>query len=391
MSDEPTTPDAPSGAASAESAGEPIRRPSGRHKQATLDFKSGGWVLVLMLVLCSLVVAWRLPYLIDAAARSGVGDGQDPTTYGFELGGLAAEQRATLAAAAPKDMLPSLVDPALMTAAEAGEFKLGRSKLLVRGDRVIGVVVDGEACAYPLRVMNWHEVVEHELGGVPLAVTYSALCDAVRVYDRRLGGETVSLGVSGLLIDSNPLLYDKRGEADSSAGESLWSQLDGAALSGPLAGQRLRALPATLTHWEDWLALHPETRVITPDLRRGKLYKRDPYSSYEGTEAIRFPVDPEPPAGLSPKARVLAVTAGGETCVFPLDALATAADDAGEVQATVGGHALRFALSRDPAGVQAKAAEVSAPAGVALEVVPCFWFAWYAAHPDRATLWEAPQ
>jgi hypothetical protein len=191
-----------------------------------------------------------------------------------------------------------------------------RGKFLVPHDRVIALEVGGEARAYPLGTMQWHEIVNDTLGGVPIAVTYSPLCDSALVFDRRVGGETLEFGVSGLLYNSNLLMYDRRPEAPGahpSTGESLWSQFPGVALAGPAAktGARLAVLPCAVMHWEDWLAAHPRTTVLARVPGRERLYAREPYSTYFASEELKFPVHPPPPEdGPSAKERVIVITAG---------------------------------------------------------------------------------
>src|SRR5262249_59761116 len=116
---------------------------------------------------------------------------------------------------------------------------------LMPEDQVIGVVVAGRARAYPLKILNWHEVVDDAVAGRTFAVTYCPLTASAIVYDRRLGRKPVTLGVSGKLYESNLLFYDK-------TTESLWSQIKGEAVAGPLMGSRLEPLPSVVTTWAVW-------------------------------------------------------------------------------------------------------------------------------------------
>lgn len=111
----------------------------------------------------------------------------------------------------PKDGIPALTNPAVIRAQDAA--------YLNAADRVAGVAIGEEARAYPLKILNYHEVVNDKLGGVPIAVTYCPLCDSVVVFDRRTEAGVREFGVSGLLYNSNVLMYDRSGRP-----ESLWSK-----------------------------------------------------------------------------------------------------------------------------------------------------------------------
>ena len=119
--------------------------------------------------------------------------------------------------------------------------KAQRGKFLVPRDDVIGVVVNGQARAYPVRFMIWHEIVNDTLGGVPIAVTYNFLTDSVAVFERTIGDEVHTFGESGLVYRSNLVLYDRR---PGQRGESLWSQMGERAIAGPASGTPLVRIPA---------------------------------------------------------------------------------------------------------------------------------------------------
>jgi hypothetical protein len=309
-----------------------------------LQLRSGGWV-VLLAIACTGLAAWVLlrPVLESRGSRA-IGDGRHVESYGFDLSALRVPRSGLAASNLPKDGLRALDDPATMPGGDvAGAFR-GRRKYLVASDLVIGVRSGAHSRAYPLRVLNWHEVVNDTLGDRPIAVTWSPLSGGIAVFDRRLGGETARFGVSGLLYDSNLLLYDRR---PGGRGESLWSQLRAEAVAGPAAaaGARLRALPCSRTTWGAWLRRHPDTTVMRPDLDLlASRYRRDPYGSYVVGGRPRFPADPPPPPG------------GPGTMET--------------VMATRRSPAEPWTVSR-PAELEA---DLSEP----LEVVYAFWFAWHA-------------
>ena len=301
-----------------------------------LSFRSGGWVLLLAALL-TLLAAWPLlrPVLRSRGARA-VGDGTHVESYGFDLAKLSVPRAGLAASGLPKDGIPTLDRPQTIPGRDVADRYRGRQKYLVTDDEVIGMVVNGEAGAYPLRVLNWHEVVNDMLGGKPIVVTYSPLSDGTAVFDRVLSGKTVEFGVSGLLYDSNLVMYDR-------GGGSLWSQLRAEAIAGPALGTALTILPCARTRWGAWLAAHPETSVLRPDPAFEERYRRDPYGNYVVTGKLRFPVDAMPPPGVPPMTRMMAwrPSAAVPWQVSPLE-------------------------------------ESSEPRGA--ETLYAFWFAWYATH-----------
>ena len=254
------------------------------------------------------------------------------------------------------DGVMALSGPFMVDAAEVDRFNNEeRGKMLVSDDRVIGVEIAGDARAYPLRLMRWHEVVNDVVGGKAVAITYSPLCDSVAVFDREIEGAQVDLGVSGLLYNSNTLLYDRR---SGPAASTLWVQLTGRPITAGEPGRRapLAARPASLSTWADWRNRHPSTTVLAPLPEMKKPYKRDPFNSYFGSDLLRFPVEPLPPNDrLSLKDRVVIVTVAGESEAFALKDLAeTEGAPAGSTEITVGGLPLRirFDAERHVANVE---------------------------------------
>ena len=177
------------------------------------------------------------------------------------------------------DGIPSLDDPELIAAAEADYLR--------DDDLVFGVEINGDARAYPLRVMGWHEMFNETIGGVPVALAYCTLCGAGILFETRVEGRDAPFvfGSSGFLYRSNKLMFDR--ETDS-----LWNQFTGEPVVGPLAGSgiRLKIRPVTITSWARWRTLQPETRVLS--LNTG--YSRDygsgvVYSDYFASPNLMFP------------------------------------------------------------------------------------------------------
>jgi hypothetical protein len=147
------------------------------------------------------------------------------------------------------DMFPALSDPPNIAAA-AVDFLKGE-------DRVIGVQCGDQARAYPVAIVNWHHLVNDELAGVPVLVSYCVLCRSALVFDRRMADEAIEFGVAGLLYKGNMVMFER----GRSAG-GLWTQLDGRAISGRHSGQELMALPCEETTWCDWVTRFPNSTVL---------------------------------------------------------------------------------------------------------------------------------
>jgi len=191
----------------------------------------------------------------------------------------------------PKDGIPSIDAPRFVPVAEM--------RALSATEPVIGLEIDGDARAYPLRILTWHEIVNDAVGGVPVAVTYCPLCNSAVVYDRRVAGKAVEFGTTGKLRNSDLVMYDR-------ATESWWQQFLGEAIVGTRTGYRLEVLPARLESWERFAARHPDGRVLVPndpDLRR---YGANPYVGYDG-RSFPFLYRGDYPEGIAPMARVVAV------------------------------------------------------------------------------------
>ena len=260
----------------------------------------------------------------------------------------------------PKDGIPALTDPQSVAAEDAAYLRAN--------DRVVGVVVGKEARAYPLKILNYHEVVNDRLDGIPFAVTYCPLCDSVVVFDRRTDSGEREFGVSGLLYNSNVLMYDRRGRP-----ESLWSQVMAKGVSGPGARKDLDVLPADLTTWQEWLARHPETDVLSDRTGyAGNNYRANPYRDYFAGRNLMFPVKPMNNR-LPAKSMVLGVWSDGKARAYPLAAFRTEVEGL-EQNLDV----KRFTLAYDAGHKTLRVVD----ADEGLHWMYSFWFAWYAFHPQ---------
>ncbi|MDA8110773.1 MAG: DUF3179 domain-containing protein [Betaproteobacteria bacterium] len=277
---------------------------------------------------------------------------------GFDVSGALVPANEILEGGPPKDGIPAIDSPKFVPAAKA--------RALRGNDRVLGLVWEGIAKAYPIRILNWHELVNDRLGEERVLVSYCPLCGTGVAYRSSLGGRTLTFGVSGLLYNSDVLFYDRETQ-------SLWSQFLDKAISGPLKGARLEEIALTHTTWADWRSRHPRTLVLSTDTGFARDYDRDPYAGYERSRALMFPVAHA--SDLFPaKERVLGIGAGGVFKAYPFTELAKAA---GPVTDRVGGRS--FVIRFDSA---TQSVTVSNEHGRQFPAVTAYWFAWYAFHPD---------
>jgi hypothetical protein len=191
----------------------------------------------------------------------------------------------------PKDGIPSIDDPKFVPVAEMTD--------LAATEPVVGLVVNGDARAYPLRILTWHEIVNDVVGGVPVAVTYCPLCNSAVVYDRRVEGKATEFGTTGKLRNSDLVMYDR----DT---ESWWQQFLGEGIVGVRTGVRLTALPARLESWERFTKRYPDGKVLVPENAWARSYGANPYVGYDSSR-VPFLYRGDYPEGIKPMARVVAV------------------------------------------------------------------------------------
>jgi len=258
-------------------------QPATTRTSRRMSFREGGWVIALAALLAAVLVFWA--FLGVFVGHHPKGDGHTIESYGFDLTALTTDGGALVASGNPRDFLLALDEPTSIPGFEMLAYNATRrSKYVVTDDRVIGIVVHGAARAYPIQLMNVHEVVNDTLGGVPIVVTFSPLCDSAIAFDRRVHGNTLKFSVSGLLLDSNLVMYD-RGKIPS-----LWSQMAMKAIAGPASGERLQPLPSVQTcTWKHWLATHPNTEVILPAVEDDRRIKGISFSRYLLNPRLDFP------------------------------------------------------------------------------------------------------
>ena len=180
-----------------------------------------------------------------------------------------------------KDGIPALVNPDLVTPGDDAANYLDDDEL------VFGVAINGDARAYPLRVLDWHEMFNDVIGGVPVALAYCTLCGSGILFETAVDGRKApfEFGSSGFLYRSNKLMYDRETN-------SLWNQFTGQPVVGELVSSEieLKVRPVAITTWKKWLDRNPDTRVLSLETGYSRDYRPGrPYASYFKSPDLMFP------------------------------------------------------------------------------------------------------
>ena len=202
----------------------------------------------------------------------------------------------------PRDGIKPL-DAPKFTSPEAAASWLGNQ------EPVIAFELNGDVRAYPLQILIWHEIVNDEVGGVPVSVTFCPLCNAALVFDRRLDGVVDDFGTSGKLI-----MWDRQTE-------SWWQQFTGQGIVGELAGKQLTILPASIISFEDLRTASPQAKVLSRDTGFTRNYGENPYAGYDRADNPPFLLRGDLDGRLLPKERVVTVTLGDVDAAFPFSLL----------------------------------------------------------------------
>ena len=288
------------------------------------------------------------------------GTAQGQVKNGFNLADALVPADEVLSGGPSCDGIPAIDKPQFVTATAA--------TFLQPGDRILGITRNGVSRAYPVAILNWHEIINDRFGDEPIVVTYCPLCGTGIAYLAKARGQTLEFGVSGLLYNSDMLLYDRETQ-------SLWSQISRQAISGPMKGAKLQAIPIMHTRWSDWKQRHPATQVLSTDTGHQRDYSRNPYQGYEKTSDLWFPVQTQDKR-YHPKEPVLGIEIDGHFKAYPFVELGKAGDD---VHDTLAGQQIVVKYDR-----QYHTAVAVDTQGELLAGVTAFWFAWYTFHPDTA-------
>lgn len=302
------------------------------------------WVLLLVGGAIMILIAW-------------LGFRKIPTTT-FDLTRHSVPLDQLVDGGPGKDGIPAILTPTFTFASDA--------RFLRDEDRVLGLAAGQEAKAYPVKILNWHEIVNDAIGGEAVVVTYCPLCGTGMAFTAKVQGRTHTFGVSGLLYQSDLLMYDHQTE-------SLWSQVGMHAVAGPLTGQKLTPMFLEHTIWKDWLAAHPSTVVLSTKTGSFRNYDRDPYAGYGESSELFFDTT-HIDSRYHPKEWVIGIEIQGVTKAYPfleLKKVSTPVTD------QVNGQRVTVRYN-----AASRSASVVDEQGKPIPSVTSFWFAWYAFHPD---------
>ncbi len=300
------------------------------------------WLLVAMVVGSVLMFA---PWF----SKGGKGE--------FDLSQHSVPLEKIVAGGPGKDGIPAIREPQFVSASEAS--------FLQEKDRVLGIRKGDQVKAYPIKILNWHEVVNDTVGQFPVIISYCPLCGTGMAFRAIVGGEKASFGVSGLLYQSDLLMYDHQSK-------SLWSQISMEAIAGPLTGARLVPIPLDHTTWHDWKSRYPATLVLSPHTGFSRDYSRDPYGSYDQTRDLLFDIDHFDPS-YHPKEWIVGIDVQGTFKAFAFSELEKTN---GLVKDRLNGQTRYIHFNRE-----ARTAFVLDEHGQPVPSVMAYWFAWYTFHP----------
>ncbi|SMX32096.1 DUF3179 domain-containing protein [Octadecabacter ascidiaceicola] len=265
----------------------------------------------------------------------------------------------------PRDGIPALDDPTFIDVANEGRIE--------EREPVITLELQGEVPrAYPIRYLMWHEIVNDEVAGRPIAVTFCPLCNSGITFDRRVGDQVLTFGVSGKLRNSDMIMFDRETE-------SWWQQAIGEGIVGELTGVELQTLPSWMESWAEFKARNPDGLVMDqPNQRRN--YGANPYVQYDSSHRPFLYSGEVPPHGIEPLARVVRV---GEVA-WPMTRIAQEGEisENGVVLSWTAGQASALDTQNIWQGRDVGTVRVRDGAGVDLAHDVMFAFAFHAFWPD---------
>ena len=321
-----------------------------------------------------------------------------------------AELEANLVVGNPrKDGIPAIDNPTYVSAQEAEQF-------MEDDDGIFGIVYQGTAKAFPQKILVWHEIVNDQIAGDRISVTYCPLTGTVMGFRGAslVDGHALTFGTSGKLVNSNLVMYDRQTDSE-------WPQMLGAAINGPNKGNQLEQFPTIWTTWGRWKARYPNTEVLSLQTGFARDYGYDPYGSYRQTNTYYqqdgpfFPVLASSDA-LTPKKVVIGIKfEDGSMAAIPKDELRANGilsgthndqafvaiynrqlEDALVYSRTVGNETLNFRLENQTVDEetgsewniwgQATSGELQGTQLRYLDSFDAMWFAWYAYFPDTTII-----
>jgi hypothetical protein len=207
----------------------------------------------------------------------------------------------------PPDGIPPVDEPRFLNTADVD--------FLADNEPVLALEIDGDARAYPVQILTWHEIVNDTVGGVPVSVTYCPLCNSALAYDRRVAvdgaDQILDFGTSGLLLNSSLVMYDRQTE-------TLWSHFTGQGVFGQLTGIELDDFAVSTVAWRTWRDANPGGLVLSRDTGFERSYGRNPYPGYDDVDGIPFLFQGEVDGRYTALTRILGIERNGAAVGVPL-------------------------------------------------------------------------
>jgi hypothetical protein len=259
----------------------------------------------------------------------------------------------------PKDGIPSIDNPKFVSIEDSEWIDDNSDIFLIIGENTIK--------AYPQPILVWHEIVNNEIDGVPVAITYCPLCGSTVAYKRVINDEPVEFGTTGLLYNSNLVMYDRKTK-------SYWTQIRGEAVIGELTGTKLEKIPLQTMKWKDAKIRFPQAEVLSKETGFSRSYGTDPYTDYYQREEILFPVkSAQSDYDLGAKTIIIGITINNDSRAYTEFDLLTQRN----ITDTLGGEIIE--LIKEPDGFMTI---TNKQTGDTIPWERDFWFAWLAFHPD---------
>lgn len=203
----------------------------------------------------------------------------------------------------PKDGIPAIDSPKFVSVSEAGKW-------LKSNEPVISLKVGNEARAYPLQILMWHEIVNDDINGQPVTVTFCPLCYTAITFDRRLDGRVLDFGVSGMLRHSDMVMYDRQTE-------TWWQQISGEGLVGDLTDKVLNQIPSQIVSFGQFSKAFPDGKVMSRETGHSRAYGNNPYRGYDDITKTPFLYRGKPDERLKPMEKVIAIELDSITKAYP--------------------------------------------------------------------------
>lgn len=255
------------------------------------------------------------------------------------------------------DCIPSIDDPKFESISEADVW--------LDDEDLVFVVKKEEVRVYPQKILNLHEIVNDNIGDIPIVVSFCPLCGSALAFERKVEGVVLEFGVSGKLHNNDLVMYDRQTK-------SLWQQITGEAIVGELYGTKLEQISMGTLTWENLKRTHDNAEVLSRDTGSNRNYDVYPYGNYESNERVSFGVEGGVDTTLHPKAVIFGVEVDGVSKAYPEGKLQAE----GKIQDTLGVSRVEVSYNNGDVRVVRIGNSEEIPA------TRMFWFAWKAFRPD---------